>query len=223
MSKLPLFPLPETVVFPGMALPLFVFEERYKRMIRDCVEQNQQRLVIVLAKSAAPLEMSDRLEEAPLPPTYEVGTYVDLLSVSENPDGTYNILTHGQERCRINVADRVSVTETDGSTSHLYYSEDAPERLERDDPNLERVSAWDTLDTFRTYAETFFAFDALEQIEEALPDDLLYQASFICANLRVPASERQEMLEARSLAQRFEIAQRLMKAYLEAHSADRVE
>ena len=52
MAKLPLFPLPETVVFPGMTLPLYIFEERYKRMVKDCVESNQRRLVIVLSQAA---------------------------------------------------------------------------------------------------------------------------------------------------------------------------
>ena len=223
MAKLPLFPLPETVVFPGMTLPLYIFEERYKRMVKDCVESNQQRLVIVLAKERAKAsEMSDPLDDIILPITYDVGTYVDILSVSENPDGSYNILTHGQERCRVELADQLAVSEADGSTSYLLYSEDKPEALGRDDPNVERVSAWDTLDTFRTYAQTFFAFDALKQIEEALPDDLLYQASFICANLRVPAHERQEMLETSSLVARFELAQQLMQKHLEAHDADKV-
>lgn len=225
MAKLPLFPLPETVVFPGMTLPLYIFEERYKRMVKDCVESNQQRLVIVLAKvqTLTPSEINDYLDDVPLPlPHYDIGTYVDILSVSENPDGSYNILTHGQERCRIELADQLAVTEADGSTSYLYYSEDKPETLRRDDPNVERVSAWDTLDTFRNYAQTFFAFDALKQIEEALPDDLLYQASFICANMRVPSPERQQLLEVDSLVGRFELARRLMQEHLEAHDADKV-
>ena len=114
------------------------------------------------------------------------------------------------------------MTEADGSTRYLYYSEDKPEALRRDDPNVERVSAWDTLDTFRSYAQTFFAFDALKQIEEALPDDLLYQASFICANMRVPSPKRQQLLEVDSLVGRFELAQRLMQEHLEAHDADKV-
>ncbi len=221
MAKLPLFPLPETVVFPGMTLPLYIFEERYKRMVKDCVESNQQRLVIVLARENVPV-LRDSLDDAILPVTHDIGTFVDILSVSENPDGSYNILTHGQERCRIELADQLAVTEADGSTRYLYYSEDKPEALRRDDPNVERVSAWDTLDTFRSYAQTFFAFDALKQIEEALPDDLLYQASFICANMRVPSPERQQLLEVDSLVGRFELAQRLMQEHLEAHDADKV-
>ena len=39
-SNLPLFPL-KTVLFPGMVLPLHIFEERYKLMIGHCMEDNQ--------------------------------------------------------------------------------------------------------------------------------------------------------------------------------------
>ncbi|MBS3966024.1 MAG: hypothetical protein KGZ60_02045, partial [Truepera sp.] len=97
-----------------------------------------------------------------------------------------------------------------------YYSiEDRPYPLVRGDPNLEQVAAWDALDTFRRYAQRFFDAGAQEQLEEAIPDDLVYQASFICANLRVPAVARQAMLEAPSLIARFQSAQRLMQEHLE--------
>jgi len=212
VTEFPLFPLPETVVFPGMTLPLFIFEERYKRMVRECVEANQRRIVIVLAKPQANLS-----DGGPGPSIYEVGSFVDILSVSENPDGTFNILTHGQGRCRAQVSRSQPVKEADGTIRYLHYSKNRPYPLGRDDPNLERVAAWDALDTFREYAQTFFAFDALKQIEESLPEDLLYQASFVCANVRVPAEERQRMLEAPSLVARFETAQQLMWERLSVH------
>jgi ATP-dependent Lon protease len=44
-----------------------------------------------------------------------------------------------------------------------------------------------------------------------LPDDPLYQASFLCVNLRVPALDRQALLEAPSLVARLELAQILMR------------
>ncbi len=202
MAKLPLFPLPETVVFPGMTIPLYIFEERYKQMVKDCLEQNNRRIVIVLAKSAA--DIRDTAVA-----TFEVGSFVDILSVAENPDGAYNILVHGQERCKVAEID---------TASHPYASIEGQEfELERGDPNLERVTAWDTLDTFKTYAKAFFTASTVAQIEEALPEDLIYQASFICANIRVPAVSRQVLLEAPSLTARFQIANKLMQERLEAH------
>lgn len=202
MAKYPLFPLPETVVFPGMTLPLFIFEERYKQMIKDCVDNNQRRIAIVLAKPQA--DISDVAAS-----THVVGSFTDILSVSENPDGTFYILVHGQERCRVGQVD---------NRSQPYFTiEHRPYKLERGDPNVEQVTAWDALETFRDYAKVFFAFDALKQIEDALPEELIYQASFICANIRIPAEERQILLEAPSLVDRFRYAQKLMRERIESH------
>lgn len=202
MAKYPLFPLPETVVFPGMTLPLFIFEERYKQMIKDCVDNNQRRIAIVLAKPQA--DISDVTAS-----THVVGSFTDILSVSENPDGTFYILVHGQERCRIGNID---------SHNHPYLSIDhRPYNLERGDPNVEQVTAWDAIETFREYAKVFFTFDALKQIEDSLPEELIYQASFICANIRIPAEERQILLEAPSLVDRFKYAQKLMRERIESH------
>ena len=185
-----------------MTLPLFIFEERYKQMIKDCVDNNQRRIAIVLAKPQA--DISDVTAS-----THVVGSFTDILSVSENPDGTFYILVHGQERCRVGQVD---------DRSHPYFSIDNhPYKLERSDPNVEQVTAWDALETFRDYAKVFFAFDAIKQIEDSLPEELIYQASFICANIRIPAEERQILLEAPSLIDRFRYAQKLMRERIESH------
>lgn len=204
MADLPLFPLPETVVFPGMTLPLHILEERYKAMVRDLLEEGRHRFVMVLQRPSA--RISDHVASA-----YGVGSYVDIVSLGENPDGTYNLLVHGQERCHVKDIDAVS---------HPYLSvPDHPYPLRRSDPNLEQIAAWDALDTFRAYAKKVFAFDALSQIEEALPHDPVHQASFICANIRVPAASRQVLLEAPSLVERFGLAQKLMQERLQAYGA----
>lgn len=200
---IPLFPLPETVVFPGMTIPLYIFEERYKQMVKDCLN-GQPRLVIVLSRPRT--QLSDGVVA-----THAVGAYVDIIKVAENIDGTYQILVHGQERCKVEAID---------TTSHPYYSiEDRPYPLVRGDPNLEQIAAWDALDTFRRYAQRFFDSSVQEQLEEAIPDDLVYQASFICANLRLPALSRQMMLEGPSLLARFQIAQQLMQESLETRES----
>lgn len=209
MTDLPLFPLPELVVFPGMTLPLYIFEERYRKMVRECVEANQRRIVLALAGAKA------RISDAPeLHGVAQVGTFVDILSVMENADGTFHVLTHGQGRCRVKPSRSEPVPATDGTVGQLHYTEDLPFPLERTDPNSERLAAWDALEVFREYAERFFADTAREQIEEALPDDLLFQASFICANVRLAAEARQELLEVPSLVGRFGAVQRSMQEQL---------
>lgn len=193
-----------------MTVPLYIFEERYKRLVSLCLGQDKPRFVITLSKADEVI----RDEETPF---YRVGTIVHVLQVSQNPDGTYNLLGHGQERCLVEVTSREDVKEQDGSTRPLFFTEDSDMALQRDDPNKERLAAWDALETFQRYAKQFFAFQAAQQIEEVMPEDLVYQASFICANIRVPPDSRQVLLEAPSLIARFQLAQKLMLERIAAH------
>ncbi len=191
MNRLPLFPLPETVVFPGLLIPLYIFEERYKQMVRDLLAQGeeQRRFVITLATQAG---------------IREVGGYVDLLAASENPDGTFNIVCRGGERCQV---EGVGVFE-----KNLYQTTlDLPFPLERTARSEEIVAAWDAMEAFRGYVAGVADPGALEEAIVNLPDDPLYQASFLCVNLRVPALDRQALLEAPSLVGRLELAQTLMR------------
>lgn len=193
-----------------MTVPLFVFEERYKRLVRHCLEQESPRFVMALSKPAEVIQEADS-------PFHRVASFVQVVDIAENPDGTYNLLGHGQARCIIETIEEERIQEADGSKRSLFFTSALEDALERSDPNLERVSAWDALDTFREYARTFFTGDVAGQIEEVIPDDLVFQASFICANIRVPVSDRQRLLEARSLTQRFGLAQAMMEERVAAH------
>lgn len=241
MTKIPLFPLPETVLFPGMALPLHIFEERYKQMIRDCMNNDISRIVIVLSKSEmeagdeekfsegdfenfenieANEILSDSSDEKLLTDLmhanemfpeetafiYEIGAYLDIMQISENSDGTFDVLGHGGDRCKVENVDEAS---------NLYLSiEDKPLPIERSDLNIERLRAWDAVELFKRYAETIYPTDVQQQIEEAMPSDINLQASFVCANLNVDSGTRQELLEAKSLLDRFTLAQAIMKSEL---------
>ena len=211
MAELPLFPLPNTVVFPGMTIPLYIFEERYKRLVRFCLEQDKPRFVTTLSKPTEGLVD----DEASI---FNAGTYIHIVEVNENPDGTFNLIGHGQERCQISPSRTEEINELDGSKRPLHFTEATEADLRRSDPNLERVTAWDTLEVFKGYAKTFFTKDVLKQLENVIPEDLVYQASFICANVRIPASDRQRLLEAESLIKRFELVQMMMEERIKVHS-----
>jgi len=210
VSEVPLFPL-EVVVFPGMTVPIHVFEERYKRLVRFCLEHEQKRFAVVLVTHNAPIR------DTPVG-IAGMGALVDILSVQENADGTFELLVHGQERCEVEVLRREDIRETDGGHRPLFFVDDTPVPVERGDPNQEQVAAWDALDTFRAYAAAYFADGAVSQVEANLPEDPLYQASFVCANMRVPLASRQVLLEAASLRERFELARKMMAEQLETAS-----
>ncbi len=89
--KLPLFPL-RTVLFPGMMLPLHIFEPRYRQMINLCVERGQP-FGVALIRSG--VEVGGPAEP------HSIGTLARITRVERLPDGRMNIETIGQERFRI--------------------------------------------------------------------------------------------------------------------------
>jgi uncharacterized protein len=86
--ELPLFPL-NTVLFPGQMLPLHIFEDRYRLMIRRCLAEDLPFGVVLIKRGA---EVGAEAEP------HEVGTIARILKSSHQSDGTIDIITVGQER-----------------------------------------------------------------------------------------------------------------------------
>jgi uncharacterized protein len=89
--ELPLFPL-NTVLFPGQVLPLHIFEDRYRLMIRMCLAQDTPFGVALIKQGR---EVGETAEPHP------IGTVARIVESSHLPDGTMNILVVGTERFRI--------------------------------------------------------------------------------------------------------------------------
>lgn len=90
-TSLPLFLL-NTVLFPGMVLPLHVFEDRYKLMINRCLEEERPFGVLLIREGK-------EVGEAAIP--YDVGTTTMIAGVSRQDDGRMNIIAIGSERFRL--------------------------------------------------------------------------------------------------------------------------
>jgi uncharacterized protein len=89
--ELPLFPL-QTVLFPGQMLPLNIFEQRYRLMIRRCLAEDSPFGVVLIRKGK---EVGDTAEP------HSVGTLTRIIESSHEPDGTMKIIGVGLERFRI--------------------------------------------------------------------------------------------------------------------------
>jgi Lon protease-like protein len=89
---LPVFPLPNVVLFPNMALPLHIFEERYRRMVGDCLAG--RRLLGMLLYRAG-------WESAEDPVPYEVGGLGQIARAIKLPMGNYDIVLRGLGRVRV--------------------------------------------------------------------------------------------------------------------------
>jgi Lon protease-like protein len=93
-STLPLFPLPNTVLFPGVYLPLHIFEPRYRGMVQDALDDD--RLIgMTLLKPGFEAEYEGR------PPIYPIGCAGLITHAEPLPDGRFNIILQGLERFRV--------------------------------------------------------------------------------------------------------------------------
>jgi len=91
---LPLFPLPNVVLFPTVFLPLHIFEPRYREMVADALAGD--RLIgMVLLRPGYERDYEGR------PPVYPVGCRGVMTHAERLPDGRYNIVLRGLDRFRI--------------------------------------------------------------------------------------------------------------------------
>ncbi len=93
--ELPLFPL-NTVLFPGQVLPLRIFEERYRLMIRRCLAEDLPFGVVLIKRGREVATFNDDDAEP-----YSVGTVARIIESTHLTNGSMNIVTVGVERFRI--------------------------------------------------------------------------------------------------------------------------
>ena len=93
-TTLPLFPLPNVVLFPNVFLPLHIFEPRYRDMVADALEGDRM-IGIVLLRPGWEGNYEGR------PPVYPTGCSGLITHHERLPDGRYNIVLRGVEKFRI--------------------------------------------------------------------------------------------------------------------------
>src|SRR3954462_8009494 len=93
-ATIPLFPLPNVVLFPSVCLPLHVFEPRYREMIADALDGDRLIGMVLLRPGWEP-----QYEERP--PVFRIGCSGVITHVERLGDGRYNIVLRGLERFRI--------------------------------------------------------------------------------------------------------------------------
>lgn len=87
VRELPLFPLPEVVLFPGRPLPLHIFEFRYRIMMNTILEEDRRFGVLMVDPMSGEIA--------------EVGCCAEVIQFQRLPDGRMKMLTLGQQRFRV--------------------------------------------------------------------------------------------------------------------------
>ncbi len=179
-KELPLFPL-NAVLFPGGFLPLHIFEQRYRKMVKYCI-RNESSFGIVMIKEG------EEVGDAATP--CKVGTAVDLVDVDRFPDGQMNIVTSGHSRFEI--------LEINDELPYLVARVRMLDSLDAEpDTSLEEI-ATETRELYIEY-ETLssylrFGWQPPEENPKH-PQQLAYQ---IGTRLRISLDEKQNLLEITS-------------------------
>jgi len=92
---LPLFPLPNVLLYPGAMLPLHVFEPRYVRMVEDLDRDGKMQIVLGLFRP----DWEDSYFEKP--PVHEIGGLGTVLQINPAGQDRFNILVKGVSRARL--------------------------------------------------------------------------------------------------------------------------
>lgn len=95
MSRLSIFPLPGALLFPGMHLPLHIFEPRYRAMVSDAMARDRRIGMIQPRQDGGGGGSADK------PDLYEVGCVGKVAEVEAMDDGRYNLVLEGVSLFRV--------------------------------------------------------------------------------------------------------------------------
>ena len=200
MPELPLFPLGHTVLFPGVVLPLHVFEERYRELVRTLVARENpgpRRFGVVAIKQG--WEIGAEAVRA----LHAVGCAAELRRVSRHPDGRFDIVTVGSDRFRLLGVDRTSRPYLVGRVRWL--PGDPP------DEGGGALLAAGVGALFREYAAAAAELQGGEVELPALPGDPSVLSFLVASSAVLTLEDRQVLLEAATAAARLRAELRLLK------------
>lgn len=116
-ERVPLFPLAGALLFPRAQLPLHIFEERYRAMVRDAMAA-QGRIAMI--------QPSGEGEPEPL---FQTGCLGEIVGVEELDDGRFNIVLHGSRRFRLIAEADVGTLYRQADVDLDAFDDDEPEPL----------------------------------------------------------------------------------------------
>jgi Lon protease-like protein len=204
VTEVPLFPL-NTVVFPGVATPLHIFEERYRTLIRELVgiESVFDRVFGIIAIREG-YEVGDHGMQS----AHRVGTLVQLTEVDPYDDGRFDIQVIGRQRLR--------VTESDNSGPFLRGEVEL--LSDEDEPNAQDEAAR-TMATFEIYRERLSELRGGPVLAGEMPHDPAYLSYALAATCLLTLPQRQALLEADSALERLGMLRRTLHEEMRAMRA----
>ncbi|MBL4690242.1 MAG: endopeptidase La [Rhodospirillales bacterium] len=183
----PVLPLRDIVVFPHMIVPLFVGRDKSVRALEDVMKDDKQILLVAQKNAAQDDPSADDI--------YEVGTVSTVLQLLKLPDGTVKVLVEGVRRAKITRYE-------DNENFFLVEGELIPED---EGPKDELEALGRTVVT---------QFEKYIKLNKKIPPEVLVSinqiedpgklADTVASHLALKISEKQELLETETVAERLE-------------------
>ena len=186
LTLLPLFPL-GTVLYPGVVLPLHIFEERYRRLVRDLLDQPEgpRRFGVVAIKHGREVGRDG------VTALHEIGCTAELRRVVAYDDGRFDIIAVGVSRFR--------VVQVDASQPMVGEVELLPDVSTDEAITLSGRA----VRMFGSYRKALLTAQGLLVDEPPeLPDDPVELSYVIAAAMLVDMSDKQELLATSTVDER---------------------
>lgn len=184
LSHLPIFPL-GVVLYPGTALPLHLFEPRYRQLLRDIRAGDSRFGILTAISGVAEREL----------PQGRMGCVAEVTEVEMMPDGRANIVVVGRERFALDV-----FVESD-APYHVATVSAVP-----DQPTVSAVAlavaSDDVVQHFRQVVKAVHAINGRNAPVPSLPDDPAQLAWTIAAMIDLDLESRYKLLAERDPAAR---------------------
>jgi uncharacterized protein len=178
-ETMPLFPL-GTVLFPGLVLPLHIFEERYRQLVRDLLDGPEPQEFGVIAIRKGRETGVDGVSAL-----HEIGCTARLREVMQHDDGRYELVTVGTQRFRLLGLDR----------SRPYLQGEIDLLTEETGDEAAAALAMEAVKrTFREYLDALATRGAARINVPELPDEPVLLSYLVAASMIVDLSDRQMLL-----------------------------
>ena len=194
-ERLALFPL-RTVLYPGLVLPLHVFEDRYRDLVRDLValpEDVPKEFGVVTIRRGSEAAADEE------PELYPMGCTAAVRRVGSYPDGRFDLTTAGARRFQLLATD---------TTEHAYTTGEVEFVAE---PEGEDPAPWAgrVVELFHDYQARIVGDERADRQE--VPDDPLVVSYLVSAAMVLDLVEKHELLAAPDTTSRLRLLARLLR------------
>jgi uncharacterized protein len=178
-ETLPLFPL-GTVLYPGLLLPLRIFEERYRQLVRDLLAEPEPWRFGVIAIREGRETGAGGVREL-----YDIGCTATLRQVSELEDGRYDLVTIGTQRFLL--------MGTDDAKPYLRGEVDMLAEATGDEQGA-ALAAGFVQEAFRGYLAVLAERGVTQISAPDLPDDPVRLSYLVAASMIIDLRDKQALL-----------------------------